>query len=92
MRDGFREAIAGWTLIDDLNSLGDYIEASAAWVKANGGEKAMEPDERATVQLMIQTQVARAIRAGEFEPYIPAELSDEAIREICNFDLLKEKS
>ena len=87
MRDGFRETISGWTLIDDIEAIGEHIEASAAWVKANGGEAAMEPDERATVRLMIQTQVAKAIRHGEFEPYIPADLSDETIRKILNFDL-----
>lgn len=84
MREGFREAIAGWALIDDLNAIGDFIEASARFVEQNGGELAMEPDERAAVQMMIQTQVAKAIRAGHFEPYIPADLDDRAIRDILN--------
>lgn len=76
----------GWMLIDDIAAIGEYIEASAAWVKANGGEAAMEADERATVQLMIQTQVAKAIRAGEFEPFIPSDLDDATIREILNLE------
>lgn len=86
MRDGFRDAISGWTLIDDVDLLGEYIEASARWVKANGGEKAMDADEKATVQLMIQCQVAKGIRAGHFEPYFPADLPDDVIRDILNRD------
>ena len=86
MRDGFREAISGWTLIDDVEILGEYIEASARWVKAHGGEQAMDEDEKATVQLMIQCQIAKAIRAGHFEPYFPADLPEETIRDIINFD------
>ena len=46
----------------------------------------MQPDERATVQLMIQTQVTKAIRSGEFEPFIPADLDDGTIRDILNMD------
>jgi len=90
MREGFRAAISGWTLIDDIEILGEYIEASARWVKAHGGERAMEPDEKATAQLMIQCQVAKAIRAGHFEPYIPSDLSDEQIRDILKLDEVKQ--
>jgi hypothetical protein len=90
MRDGFREAISGWMLTDDVEGVGEHIEASAAWVKANGGDAAMEPDERAHVRMMILCQAERAIRRGDFEPYIPANLSDAEIREICNFDPVEE--
>ena len=86
MRDGFRDAIAGWTLIADVDAIGEHIEAAAAWTKANGGEKAMEEDEIATLRAMIALQVSTAIRLGEFEPLIPRDLDDESIREILNFD------
>jgi hypothetical protein len=88
VREGFREAISGWMLVDDVDAIGERIEASARWVKDNGGETAMEPDERATVRLMIQVQVTKAIRAGEFEPFIPSDLDDATIRKILNLDLV----
>ena len=89
MRDGFRDAIAGWTLIDDVDALGEYIEAAARWTKANGGEKAMHGDEKATLQLMIQCQATTAIRRGDFEPYFPADLPDDTIRDILDPEKVK---
>lgn len=59
-------------LIDDLDHLTDRIERSAEWAKANGP---LLPDEQATAKLMIETQIAKSIRRGDFEPYIR---SDEA--------------
>ena len=79
MRDGFGETVSGWTLIHDVEALGERIEEAARWERDNGP---LEADERATVQLMIQTQVVWGIRRGDFEPYIPADLDDGAIREI----------
>lgn len=67
MRDGFRDIVSGWTLIDDFDDLTDRIERAAEWTRANGP---LEPDEHATVKLMIETQVAKGIRRGDFEPYI----------------------
>jgi hypothetical protein len=69
LRDGFREIVAGWMLVDDFDDLTDRIERSAEWAKANGP---LLPDEVATVKMMIETQVAKAIRRGDFEPYIGA--------------------
>lgn len=33
MREGFREAISGWALTDDVEGIDEYIERSAAWTK-----------------------------------------------------------
>jgi hypothetical protein len=68
MRDGFREIVSGWALVDDFDELTDRIERSAAWAKANGP---LEPDEEATARMMIESQIARGIRRGDFEPFIP---------------------
>lgn len=68
MRDGFRDIVSGWTLVDDFGELTDRIERAAEWAKANGP---LEPDEEATATLMIESQIARGIRRGDFEPYIP---------------------
>lgn len=81
MRDGFREVISGWTLIHDVEAIGDRIELVADWEIENGP---LEEDERATVQLMIHTQVAWGIRLGYFEPFISADTDDETIRKILN--------
>jgi hypothetical protein len=56
MRDGFREITSGWMLIDDFDDLTDRIERAAEWTKQNGP---LEPDEAATVKLMIEAQIAR---------------------------------
>lgn len=66
MRDGFHEIASGWMLVDDFHELTDRIERLAAWTKLNGP---LEPDEYATVALMIESQVARGIRRGDFEPF-----------------------
>ena len=68
MRDGFREIVEGWTLVDDFDDLTDRIERSGEWAQANGGLLA---DERATINLMIQSQIARGIARGDFEPFLP---------------------
>jgi len=81
MRDGFRETISGWTLIHDVEALGDRIQEAADWEVENGP---LEDDERATVRLMIETQVVWGIRRGDFEPFIPYDLGDDAIREILD--------
>lgn len=67
MRDGFREIVSGWMLVDDVEELSERIERVAAWATENG---ALEDDEKATVKLMIETQVARGIVRGDFEPFI----------------------
>lgn len=85
MRDGFREAVKGWMLTDDVEGVGEYIEASARWVKENGGEAALEDDERATVRMMIECQIVRGVKRGDFEPYFPADLDEGEIRRIINW-------
>lgn len=68
MREGFSDIVSGWMLIDDFDDLTRRIEEASEWTKTNGP---LEPDEQATIGLMIQAQVARGIRRGDFEPHIP---------------------
>src|SRR5689334_3889531 len=70
MRDGFRDAISGWTLIDDVDAIGEKIEAAAAFAKQHGP---LEPDEQRAVSMMVEAQVLCGIRWGHFEPYIGAD-------------------
>lgn len=67
MRDQFREIVSGWTLVHDVEALGERIEDLADWARTNGP---LQPDEEATVKLMIETQIAWGIERGDFEPYI----------------------
>jgi hypothetical protein len=82
MRDGFRDIVSGWMLTDDVEGVGEFIERSAEWAKANGP---LLKDEQATVRMMIQCQVARGIRRGDFEPFIPAGTDDATIKDIPQF-------
>ena len=68
MRDGFREIVSGWTLVSGIADLTERIERAAKWTEINGP---LEPDEEATVKLMIDCQIARGIAQGDFEPFIP---------------------
>ena len=77
MRDGFREIVSGWTIIDDFDDLTDRIERAAEWTKANGP---LEADEDATVKLMIEAQIARGIQRGDFEPYIHSDADPRFLR------------
>ncbi len=56
MRDGFRDIVSGWMLQSGIGPLTDRIEEAAAWTKTNGP---LEPDEQATIRLMIECQFAR---------------------------------
>ncbi|TGS86703.1 hypothetical protein EN817_17530 [Mesorhizobium sp. M3A.F.Ca.ET.174.01.1.1] len=64
MRDGFREIVSGWMLVDDFDDLTDRIERSALWAKENGP---LLLDEEATVKCMIETQIARGLSRGDFD-------------------------
>jgi hypothetical protein len=48
LRDGFRNIVSGWTLIDDFDDLTDRIERAAEWTERNGP---LTDDEEATVKL-----------------------------------------
>lgn len=56
MRDGFRAISSGWTLYSGTADLTERIEALAEWTKAN---EPLQPDEEATVKMMIEAQIAR---------------------------------
>lgn len=58
LRQGFRDIVDGWIVIDDFDDLTDRIERTAEWAKANGP---LSPDEQATVRLMIRAQIARGM-------------------------------
>ena len=73
MRDGFHAIINGWALHDGIVDLTERIEAAAEWTKANGP---LQPNEEATIKLMIEAQIAR----GEDEygpPHEQAGYEDE---------------
>jgi len=70
MREGFREIVTGWTLISGVNDLTERIERTAKWTESNGP---LHPDEQAVVQLMVESQIARGIARGDFEPFLPGE-------------------
>lgn len=67
MRDEFHDIVSGWMLISGMEDLTDRIERAAEWTMVNGP---LQPDEEATIKLMIQAQIARGIARGDFEPYI----------------------
>jgi hypothetical protein len=70
MRDGFKEVISGWLLVDDFGAVTAHIEAAAKFVDANGGAEAMTESEKKTVELMISRQAVLAEREGmgPFDP------------------------
>jgi len=57
MRNEFREIVSGWALISCLADLTERIEQVARW----GMTHTLEPDEEATVKLMIAAQIARGV-------------------------------
>lgn len=77
MRDGFRDIVDGWMLISGMEDITDRIERAAEWTKVNGP---LWPDERATISMMIECQVARGIVGGDFEPFIAGGDEDLAHR------------
>lgn len=58
-REGFREIVSGWMLTSGTWDLTERIEMVAKWTKTNGP---LLPDEKATVKLMIECQIARGMR------------------------------
>jgi hypothetical protein len=68
MRQGFLDIVSGWMLIDDFDDLTDRIERAGEWAAVN---RPLTEDESATVAPMIESQIARAVRRGDFEPFIP---------------------
>jgi len=76
MRDAFRELVSGWTLVHDVEVLGDRLEEVAAWAKSNGP---LLEDETATIEVMVRTQVVWGIQRGDFEPYFPRDTDPELI-------------
>jgi hypothetical protein len=56
IRDEFHAIVGGWTLISGIDDLTDRIERAAEWTRENGP---LNPDEEATIQLMIRSQIAR---------------------------------
>lgn len=61
VRPEFREIVSGWMLRDDLGDLTDRIERAAKWTVENGP---LWPAEEATIKLMIESQIARALQEG----------------------------
>jgi len=61
MRDEFRAIASGWMLIDGMDDITDRIERLGEWTEVNGP---LEPDEEATVKMMIECQIARGFELG----------------------------
>lgn len=61
MRDEFHAIVDGWMLHSGIGDLTERIEAAAEWTKANGP---LQPDEHATIKLMIEAQIARGGWSG----------------------------
>lgn len=57
MRDGFRAITSGWMMISGIEDLTERIERAAEWSKLHGP---LEPDERATIDVMVEAQFVRA--------------------------------
>ncbi len=68
MRQEFQDIVSGWTLYSGTADLTERIEAAAEWTKANGP---LQPDEEATIKLMIEAQIARGGWSGEEGEYEP---------------------
>ncbi len=66
MRDGFHDIVSGWTLLIGLGPLTERIEEAAEWTRRNGP---LEPDEEATVRLMIECQIARGGFSGDDDDF-----------------------
>ena len=72
--DRWDDIVRGWMLVDDHDELTDRIERLGQ-LMSRAGVRLEELDElqRKTIELMIQTQVARAIRDGAFGDSVRAE-------------------
>lgn len=62
MRQGFKDIVGGWMLIDCFDDLTDRIERAAEWTKENGP---LQPLEEATVKMMIEAQCVRGFGLRE---------------------------
>jgi hypothetical protein len=67
IRPGFAEISSGWMIVDCFAELSDRIDRLARWQKVNGP---LNDTEKATIELMIESQIARGIRRGDFAPFI----------------------
>jgi hypothetical protein len=61
LRDGLREIVIGWTLVDDFDELTDRIERAAEWAKENGP---LTNDEALVIKRMVEMQIAMGHQAG----------------------------
>ena len=66
MRPEFKTIVEGWTLHSGIGDLTERIEAAAEWTKANGP---LQPDEEATIKLMIEAQIARGMGGDDYESF-----------------------
>lgn len=67
VRPGFAEISSGWMIVDCFQELSDRIDRLARWQKVNGP---LNDTEKATIELMIESQIVRGIRRGDFAPFI----------------------
>jgi hypothetical protein len=62
VRSEFHNIVSGWTLISGIDDLTDRIERAGEWTKLNGP---LDPDEEATIKMMIESQIARGFFGDE---------------------------
>lgn len=58
MRQGFKDIVEGWALYSGMENLTERIDLASDWTTQNGP---LKPDEQATIELMIQCQIARGM-------------------------------
>ncbi len=64
------DIVRGWMLVDDQDELTERIEALGDLMKRAALKlEDLDDLQRETVKMMIQVQVARGIRDGDFLPY-----------------------
>jgi hypothetical protein len=78
MRFGFEAIVSDW-FRDDVVALGQRLHNAGRWLEANGGFARADFDEQMTLEFMTKRQTLAAARAGAFEPFLSAELNDDAM-------------
>jgi len=81
MRAEFQAIVSGWTLTSDVEDLGEYLEATARFIATADGP--LEADEERTIAMMVECQIARGIRRGDFEPFLISDDDDEEVPGDC---------
>jgi len=67
----FEEIVSGWMLIDGMEDITMRIESVGFMMrKFNITLSDLDEQERKTLEMMIESQIARGIARGDFAPYL----------------------